>query len=95
VATDTLAHFMAANGIAKCHFMKLNCEGAEFPILLSAGPETLGRIGHLVVLYHSDLWGLNTEEDLCAHLQACGFSTRIINKDGQRGWIIAAHQRFS
>ena len=35
VRTDTLANFMKDNNVTHCDFMKLNCEGAEFKIILS------------------------------------------------------------
>jgi FkbM family methyltransferase len=92
VPTDTLENFMERNAITQCHFMKLNCEGAEFPILLSAPPEVLSRIGVMLVLFHSDLYKLNDEKVLLQHLHASGFSTAIRHNSGTRGWIVATRQ---
>lgn len=85
----SLASFFNAQGIKACHFMKLNCEGSEFPILMSADRDTLNAIGTLVVLYHTDLWTSHNEADLVAHLQANGFHCSIRNRFEYSGWIIA------
>ncbi len=92
VRATTLSSFMEANRIEKCHFMKLNCEGAEFPILLSAPASILQRIETMLVLYHCDLWPHNTEADLLAHLESAGFECTIRNKTNTRGWIIATNR---
>jgi len=91
VESTTLSRFLQRNHIESCQFMKLNCEGAEFPILLSTSPKVLGRFGTILVLYHCDLWGANTERDLLSHLQSAGFKCVIRNQDEHRGWIIATN----
>ena len=88
----TLGEFLDRNNIERCHFMKINCEGSEFPIILGATPEALQRFDTIVTLYHCDLWRDNTEDDLVAHLEKGGFTTEIINRrtgSKRRGWIIA------
>lgn len=90
VASSTLAGFFDRNGIGRCSFLKLNCEGAEFPILLSTPPAVLERIDLAVVLYHGDAWTGNTEADLVSHLQSGGFQCAIRNQLDKRGWIIAS-----
>ena len=91
----TLASFLSANGIDRCHFMKFNCEGAEFPILLSASDEILRRIGTLLVLYHCDLWPENSAAELTARLEQAGFTTRCLQQKDQRGWIVATRSEES
>lgn len=94
VKADTLGNYMAAKGIERCDFMKLNCEGAEFPILMTASTEVLRRFERMLVLYHCNLVEEYTLEDLLDRLQACGFSTQIRNQfqDDQCGWIIAEQE---
>ncbi len=87
----TLEQFMNAHQIEKCNFVKFNCEGAEFPILLSSHPSLLRRIDMMLVLYHCDLWTKHSVEDLLAHLTACGFRYEITNRGDKRGWIIATN----
>jgi len=89
VETFTLTNFLEINSIDKCHFMKLNCEGAEFPILLSTPNNVLQRFDSILVLYHCDLWCDNTEEDLLSHFHYSGFNAIVRNRSEKRGWIIA------
>ena len=91
----TLQQFLDERQIRKCSFVKFNCEGAEFPILLSSPADLLSRIGVMVVLYHCDLWTKNTVEDLLSHLQTSGFDCTITNRTEKRGWIIATNRNFS
>ena len=92
VESRTLQEFFEENGIARCNFVKFNCEGAEFPILLGSSPELLRRIDKMLVLYHNDLWTKNPKEELIAHLQASGFACVIRNQTENRGWIVAMQQ---
>ena len=89
VKSQTLSTFLERNQINKCHFMKLNCEGGEFPILLSTPNSVLQRIGTILTLYHCDLWKNNTEADLISHLESSGFNCVIRNRSEKHGWIIA------
>jgi FkbM family methyltransferase len=85
----TLEDFLQANKIDKCHFIKLNCEGAEFPILLSTPSDVLQRFDTLLVLYHCDLWDKHTDTDLVSHFESSAFSVVVRNRSQKRGWIIA------
>jgi FkbM family methyltransferase len=89
----TLDSFLRGNGIVACDFLKLNCEGAEFPILLSSAAATLQTIRVLLVLYHCDLWKEHTEVDLIRHLEASGFSCDIRNRAGAHGWVVAKRRK--
>jgi FkbM family methyltransferase len=92
VESCTLQEFFEENGIVRCNFVKFNCEGAEFPILLGSPAELLRRIDRMLVLYHGDLWKANTEEVLIAHLQASGFTCVTRNQTENRGWIVAVQR---
>jgi len=89
VTSCTLTDFLERNEIDKCHFMKLNCEGAEFPILLSTPRSVLQRFEIILVLYHCDIWKSNTETELLSHFQSSGFRTVVRYQEEKRGWIIA------
>ena len=91
VISCTLKSFLKTNGITTCQFLKLNCEGAEFPILLSTPKDVLDRFETMLVLYHNDLWDKNTVEDLISHLD--GFDCVVRNKSIQRGWLVAKNKR--
>jgi FkbM family methyltransferase len=91
VPSCTLKNFLERNGIHTCQFLKLNCEGAEFPILLGSTKEVLDRFETILVLYHNDLWHENTVDDLLSHLD--GFDCVIRNRSEHRGWIVAKNKR--
>ncbi len=91
VCTDTFPHFMAANGISRCDFLKMNCEGSEFDILLSTPPKVLQHVDTMLVLYHLDLVDGHAESELTGLLLHAGFTLSLKNVDAnrQRGWIVA------
>ncbi len=89
VRSQTLRSFLAQHKIERCALIKFNCEGAEFPILLSSSRETLSQVHRMLVLYHSDLWEHNTETDLVSFLEGHGFACSLRNVTEMRGWIYA------
>jgi FkbM family methyltransferase len=86
---DTLANFLATNGIQKCNFIKFNCEGAEFKILLSTPIEVMRKIETMLILYHSDLERKYSLNELISHLKAAEFLISKRFQFGERGWIVA------
>jgi FkbM family methyltransferase len=93
VATDTLDNFVRQKRITRCHLIKFNCEGAEFPILLASSPETLARFELMLILYHCDLATGHTYKELVNLLETNGFKTDVRNQAEQRGWIVARRLR--
>lgn len=89
VASATLARYLFERNIPHVDFAKFNCEGGEFPILMSADAATLSRFTTLLVLYHCDLVNGVDERMLREKLEQCGFTTSVRNKTDSRGWIIA------
>ena len=55
-----------------CDFMKVDCEGGEYDILMHSPPELLGRIHRIALEYH-DNTGPHTGFQLAGHLEAHGF----------------------
>ena len=92
-----LSSFLDANGISSCHLMKLNCEGAEFPILLGAAPEVLRRFGVILTMYHADLYPNSSLEALVAHFRDSGFQVDVRNRETgvNRGWLVATNPSFA
>ena len=88
----TLADYMEEHCIERCALAKFNCEGAEFPILLSASEDTLARIDNMLVLYHCDIADGYDVDGLTAHLRAQGYRIELRNREGFRGWIVAQRQ---
>lgn len=90
----TLEDFMVQNNIQRCDFLKMNCEGAEFPIIMSTPAQVLRRIGILLVLYHLDLAMHYDENRLIEHLRNACFDTTVRRRTTTGGWIIAWNRRF-
>ena len=59
-------------GVEQCDLLKLDCEGAEFSILLDADPEVLARVRRIRLEYHEGI-GPRTHRDLMRALEAAGF----------------------
>ncbi len=88
----TLDSFLTQRGIDKVDFAKFNCEGGEFPVILSSDAATLRRFRIMLVLYHCDLAPGFDEGTLVRHLESSGFLVEIRERTAQRGWIIATRQ---
>jgi hypothetical protein len=61
--------------IARCDFLKIDCEGAEYEILFAADETTLSRIGHIAMEYH-DAVTRHRHEELIRFLEDRGFVVR-------------------
>lgn len=70
--------------------IKMDCEGAEFDILLNASSESLQRIAVIVLEYHDDLTP-HAHEELKERLEASGFEVEERKSPAQayRGLLIA------
>jgi FkbM family methyltransferase len=88
VQCDTLERFFVENRIQVCNFIKFNCEGAEFSILLSAPIATLKKIENILILYHCDLETKYGLDELAQHLKKANFILVKRFQFGERGWII-------
>ncbi|MGE3314274.1 MAG: FkbM family methyltransferase [Planctomycetaceae bacterium] len=86
---QTLESFFREQRIDRCALIKFNCEGAEFPILETASDELLQRIERFVILYHCDIARGSSVDALSDRLTRIGFSVRLINVVGLRGWLVA------
>lgn len=69
----TLQNILDDNKIFECDLLKLDCEGAEYDILLSQGENCFKRIKAIILEYH-EFESLNfNHHDLENHLQKFGF----------------------
>jgi FkbM family methyltransferase len=68
--------------IERCDFLKLDCEGAEFDILLRAPRELFRRICHICLEYH-DGTGAFAHGDLLRLFDGLGFRTRCFQNPVQ------------
>jgi len=75
--------------IERCSLLKLDCEGAEYDILYSAGRSTLGRVENIALEYHL---GMNRHDaqHLAEFLKAEGFNVDLRPPlDQEGGYLIA------
>lgn len=75
VPSTTLGRAFETHRIERCGFLKIDIEGAEFDVLLSADEATLGRVEALCLEWHEGPG--RTIEALASHLSACGFAVRL------------------
>ena len=68
----TLSSLLEENKIRRVSFLKLDCEGAEFPILLNAPGSTLQRIDRMAMEYHDEVTD-HGHEELVDRLRCGGF----------------------
>ena len=88
IETMCLDTFFTTLGISRCNFLKLDCEGAEYEIILNADSRCLERIDRIVLEYHDDITPYS-HRDLLAKLDHHGFSTTKYKAQGQLGMIAA------
>ena len=68
----TLEDILRSNGIARCDYLKIDCEGCEYSVLLSASSDTLHRISVICLEYHDRLMS-RSHLELRDHLERNGF----------------------
>lgn len=92
----TLTTFFSENNIDRCDFMFLNCEGAEFPILLNSPNSTLRKIGIILADCHPHLWPHNSIKELVSRLTEAGFQTSLLEFEGSYDRVLAvSHESAS
>ncbi|OGM17101.1 hypothetical protein A2V56_00015 [Candidatus Woesebacteria bacterium RBG_19FT_COMBO_42_9] len=97
VESRTLEEIFEQEKIDRCDLLKMDCEGAEFEILLNAPPDVLRRIRRIALEYHDGVTN-HDHKDLSRFLRANGFTVEVkpFNNIGEvsRGSLIAVMERF-
>ncbi|HHX65642.1 MAG TPA: FkbM family methyltransferase [Chloroflexi bacterium] len=75
VRCTTLDRLLDEHGIERCDYLKIDCEGSEYNILMQAAPGTLDRVRHLCIEYHEGVTSCSGD-DLVRFLQAQGFDVK-------------------
>lgn len=96
VPAVTLAQALDRSRTGRCDLLKIDCEGAEYDMLLTAGEQTLGRVGAIAMEYH-DAMSPHTHPMLVAHLQRHGFEVRTRGNPVHRdlGFLYARNLRWT
>jgi FkbM family methyltransferase len=89
VTLITLDRLFSEQHVDRCDLLKLDCEGAEFDILLACSDETLRRVRRIAMEYHR--WaGAGLVDRLVERLTVLGFSVdRTEAPDGEHGYLRA------
>lgn len=83
----SLADLFAEQGVERCGYLKLDCEGAEYETLYALSPELLGRIERIALEYHVVEGGAPdwTGERLAAWLGERGHAVELIPSEVRPG----------
>jgi len=77
VPSISMADAFARMEIAHCDLMKIDCEGAEYPILFNTPEDVLERVQRIVMEYHDSLTQY-THRDMQEFLASKGYSVRVV-----------------
>ena len=80
----TLAEILRTNRIARCDYLKIDCEGCEYSVLLSASSDTLNRVSVICLEYHDRLTN-HSHLELEDHLERNGFRVSTYPSPVHRG----------
>lgn len=83
VATITLETLLQEQHLTSADFLKLDCEGAEYEILLHTPQKILQSFRLVSMEYHDDPAGKSTPEELVDLLGKAGFT---LNRKGTKVW---------
>jgi len=91
VGARSLSSIINQLKLESCDLLKLDCEGAEYDILLNAPPVVLSKIRRIVMEYHDQITKF-THQDLVEFLREKGFSVEIYANPvhGNIGYLRAA-----
>jgi FkbM family methyltransferase len=86
----TLADVFEQQALERCDFLKLDCEGSEYEILLDAPAAVLARINRVALEYHDHLTP-HRHGELTQLLQDAGLTVEEVAHEGApTGYIFAA-----
>jgi FkbM family methyltransferase len=91
VPSVTLERFLEERGISQVDYLKMDCEGAEWDIVLNAPPSVLARIKHIEMEFHNV--GAETNPGMLQErLSLAGFRSTVSGGDRFNGALVATRQ---
>jgi len=95
----SLPTFFRRESLERCEFFKIDCEGAEYEILMSLDPSMLGRIGRIACELHEPLYygvtnPAHTPRALIRFLEANSFTVYRTPVNPYLWMLYAVNQRF-
>jgi FkbM family methyltransferase len=89
VEVISLSTLFDRHNISRCDFLKLDCEGSEFDIILGSERSVFEGITRIVLEYHDHLSEKFSHHDLVQRLEALGFRAKAYDRNGSHGMIAA------
>ena len=93
VPSVTLDQAFAELGLARCDYLKMDCEGAEYGILFNASPATLDKIDRICLEYHDDVTAY-THHDLAAFFEKRNFKIRVTPNLAHWQWGLLYAEKY-
>ena len=85
----TLADLFEREQVERCGFLKMDCEGAEFEILLTTPAAVLARIDRIALEYHDHLT-VHRHDELITLFRAAGLATEVLPLGRRTGYLFAS-----
>jgi len=77
VSAISLKEVLVKNKVEHCNILKMDCEGAEFEILLNTDKAVFSKIDKIVGELHTDIQKKYGADQLLKHLDLCGYAVTI------------------
>jgi FkbM family methyltransferase len=90
VEVVSLSTLFERYNIRHCDFLKLDCEGSEFDIILQSDPSVFEQVNCIVMEYHDHLGKQFSHEDLFRRLVVLGFAPKAYSPNGTFGMLAAS-----
>ncbi len=78
VKARSLSNIIQHTGQGGCDLLKMDCEGAEYDILMKSSPEVLGKIRRIVMEYHDGVTS-HSHDDLIRFLRSQGYTVQAFD----------------
>jgi FkbM family methyltransferase len=78
VRARSLSEAVLQTGHGTCDLLKLDCEGAEYDILMKSSPEVLSKIQRIVMEYHDGVT-FQSHDDLIVFLHSRGYKVDVFD----------------
>jgi FkbM family methyltransferase len=89
VKSNTISDVLVKNKIQNCNLLKLDCEGAEYDIIMSLSFEDLNKIDNICMEYEKIDSQEYTIQDIISKLKSNNFSVEIISTTPLMGFLFA------
>lgn len=95
VPAQTLQDLLVENNLERIDLLKLDCEGAEYPILINTSPEVFKSIDRIVLEYHEGVAG-HGHEELVNRLNEMGYQVTVTKNyvHADLGYMYASRGKF-